>query len=112
MSRPELSPRVAELVELLGRRTALALCRAGGLIYVPMTLRPRTRLVQMIGTQGTAKLQGRYAGQNIKLPRLAALDRAARDAEIRRQAAAGVPKPEIALLSGLSVRQLHNILNR
>lgn len=112
MSQSELSPRVAELAKLLGRRTALALCRAGGLIYVPVRLNPRTRLVQMIGPQGTAKLQERYAGQHLKLPRLAALDRAARDAEIRRLAAEGMTKPEIALRHSMSVRQVRNVLNR
>lgn len=110
MSQLELSPRVAELAQMLGRRTALALCRAGGLIYVPVKLSQRTRLVQMIGPQGTAKLQERYAGRNIKLPKLVAIDRAKRNAEIRQNAAAGVSHMVLASTFSLTDRQIRNIL--
>jgi len=106
----ELSPMVAELVELLGKRTALALCRAGGLIYVPTRTTSRARLVRMIGPAATAKLQARWAGRQIHLPRLVALDRHARDAEIRRLSAEGVPKADIALRHGISVRHVRNVL--
>lgn len=105
----EFSPLVAELVALIGRRAALALCRAEREIYIPSRTGSRARLVRLIGPSATAKLQSRWAGRQIQLPTLAAIDRAGRDAEIREQHAAGIPKTEIALSYGLSVRQVRNI---
>lgn len=97
---------------MLGRRTALALCRAGGLIYVPIKLNPRTRLVRMIGLQSTAKLQRRWAGMHLNLPKLAAMDRAKRDAEIHKLNEQGVSRHEIARQHGLTMRQIFNIIRR
>lgn len=106
----ELSPMVARLVELLGKRTALALCRAGGAVYVPSRMNSKCRLARMIGPAATAKLMQFYAGQQITLPKLAARDRAARDAEIRAMAAAGATGAQIAMKHSLSTRQVRNIL--
>jgi hypothetical protein len=112
VSKPDLSPLAARLVELLGKRTAEVLFRTGGKVYVPTRVNPNCRLARMIGTANTAKLMQHYAGRHLDMPQLTAQARAKRNAEIKRLSAAGVPKPEIALLSGLSVRQLHNILSR
>lgn len=111
MSPSELSPLAAHLVELLGRRTAQALCRVGGQVYVPSRHNPNCRLARMIGTGNTAKLMQFYAGRHLDLPKLAAVDRAKRNAEIHRMAAEGVPRPEIALRHGLTVRMVRRILS-
>jgi Mor family transcriptional regulator len=108
----EFSPLVAELVALIGRRAALALCRAEREIYIPSRTGSRARLLRLIGPGATAKLMTRWAGRQIQLPTLAAIDRAARDAEIVAQCAAGIPKTRVALTNGLSVRQVRNILAR
>lgn len=110
MSKPELSPLATRLVELLGKRTAEVLFRTGGKVYVPTRVNPNCRLARMIGTANTAKLMQHYAGRHLDMPQLTAQARAKRNAEIKRLSAAGVPKPEIALLAGLSVRQIGNVL--
>lgn len=115
MSRSELlSPLAMELTQLIGKRTAMALLRAAGgrTVYVPSKPSSRTRLATMIGPTATAKLQGRWGGQNIMLPTLAAIDRAKRDAEIRQQAAEGMSRPDISKLHSLSMRHICNILRR
>lgn len=106
----EFSPLVAELVALIGRRAALALCRTGGEIYIPTRIGSRARLVRLIGPGATSKLQAKWAGRQMKLPTLAAINRDNRNDEIKRQAAAGKSIAELALLTGLSVRHIRNIL--
>lgn len=113
MAQPEqLSPLAARLVELLGKRTAQVLLRVGGQIYVPSRINPNCRLARMIGLTNTVKLMQFYAGRHLDLPKMAAHARGKRNAEIEKLAADGVPKVDIAMLSGLSVRQVRNILGR
>lgn len=80
-------------------------------IYVPARINPNCRLARMIGTANTAKLMQHYAGRNLYLPKMAAVERSKRNAEIHCLAAEGIPQPEIALRHGLTVRMVRRILN-
>ncbi len=112
MTEVKFSPLVDELVCLIGRRKAIALCRAGGggQVYVPPRMNTRTRLVAMLGPADAAKLIERWPGQELQLPKLVAHDRAKRDAEIMQQAANGMTRAEIARRHELTTRQVANIL--
>lgn len=110
MSRSEFSPVVAELVAMLGKRKAFALCRAGDVVYVPVTLNSRARLLQMLGAVDAAKLIARWGGQQLQLPNLIAIDKGRRNAEIRLSVANGAKVKEVARQHGLSVRQVRNVL--
>ncbi len=109
-----LSPLVLELIDMIGKRTTMALLRAAGgqLIYVPRKLTANTKLAQMVGLQATHRMMTRWSGQQIRLPGLAATDRAKRDMVIKRNAAAGQPIDRLAAQNGLTVRQIYNILSR
>ncbi len=109
------TPSPQELAELLGsRRAANALLQASGgkMLYVPTRLRTETKLARMIGLHATHRLMSRWAGQQLRLPGLAAKQRAQRDLQIKRQVAAGTSPDQLARLHGLTVRHIYNILSR
>lgn len=107
-----LPPIARELVEILGYRTAMALCRSAGgsAVFVPRRADSDCRLVELIGKGNVAKLIHRFGGKEIKLPNLAAMERADRDAMIRELHAQGVPQVKLALRFGLTPRQVRNII--
>ncbi len=110
--KPELPPVAAHLVDLLGKRLALALMSSTtrGNVYVPLRPKPSSNLVQTIGMAATLRLCEVYGGRTIHIPQCAATRRAKRDAEIRSLAADGVPQAEIARRFALTDRQVRNVL--
>lgn len=108
------TPTIEELAHLMGsRRAANALLQVAGgqMLYVPTRLRAETKLARMIGLHATQRLMNQWAGQQLRLPGLAAKMRFQRDAKIR-QAAAGTSPDQLARQYGLTVRQIYNILSR
>ena len=111
-----LPPNAAKLSELIGSDNAIALIELarnnGGrcYVYVPIRPRPSNQIAKLIGIEAAIKLSKAYGGQDIVIPKCRAIDRAQRTAEIKRMAADGMTRANIARHFGMSVRQVSNLL--
>lgn len=111
-----IPPVAAKLADVIGSDNTMALLHHArcdeGRRFVRVPLRPRRGqvIVELIGMEAAAKLSNEYGGRVIHLPKLKAIDRAQRDAEIKRMAAEGLSKAEIASRFGITARQVGNLL--
>lgn len=98
-----------ELAELLGEQSLAALCaaRGGRRAYIPRSIRPGHWLAELLGPEAAERLAFHYGGCRIDIPRLS---REARNARIRDLRRRGWGVDRIASASGLSGRQVRNIL--
>lgn len=111
----QLPPLALKIADLIGNDNTLALlhhARFDGRSFVRVPIRPRPGQViaGLIGMEAAAKLSNEYGGKVIRLPKITAIDRAQRDAEIKRMAAEGMTKVEIANRFGITARQVGNLL--
>lgn len=112
----QLPPMAAKLADLIGSDNAIALiehARQGKgkrHIYVPLRPKPESNLVQVIGIEAAKTLAQVYGGQEIQIPKCKVIDRAQRTAEIKRMAADGMTRVNIAKHFGMSARQVWNLL--
>ena len=113
--RALVPPLVAEWMDLMGVLPTLALVRAypGVQMKVPLGHKPGVmsrRLATLLGDTAAELFMFRYGGEHITVPSCAGLARALRDAEITAAYDRGDKLHEIALATGLTVRQLRYIL--
>ncbi len=109
----DLSPRLRELVEIIGLPAAVKLieARGGTRLYVPRKAEEDRLLVRLIGRPAAAKLMRRYGGDVIELDRgvrgLRAVRNRAIIAESEHRSAM-----QLALKYQLTERQVWKILER
>lgn len=98
-----------ELAELLGEQGLAALCaaRGGRRAYIPCSIRPGHWLAELLGPEAAERVAFHYGGCRIDIPRLSRNARNARIRDLRRR---GWSVDRIASGSGLSRRQVRNIL--
>jgi len=111
------SGRYAEMVELIGREAALALCRkyGGQVIYTPAPdrLSENHPLVKTIGWEAAVKLAGSWQGSTCALPYgPEAGIRNELQAQVLDLAGQGISVNGIAKLTGLTNRAVRRIKNR
>lgn len=112
----QLPPMAAKLADLIGSDNAIALIEQARQgkgkrhIYVPLRPKPENNLVQVIGMEAAKKLAQVYGGQEIQIPKCKVIDRAQRTAEIKRMAADGITRVNIAKHFGMSARQVWSLL--
>ena len=102
----------AELLEALGPEGLRLLVAAyGGVrVRVHAAPRPESDLAHALGEDSYRRLQTRYAGEEIGVPRLA-LDQAQRRSErVRAMAADGLTQATIARTEGISLRWVQCLL--
>lgn len=119
----ELPESVAEIAEVIGREAALFLigqlptCYAGKaghksnrvILYVPKTLKPDHRLVQILGWHDALKLARWFGGEILQPANCQDLYRKFRDAEITRMLSHGVKPARIAEMMNVSERHVRNL---
>lgn len=111
----QLPPNAAKLAELIGSDNAIALIdlarNNGGrcFVYVPVSPRAGSEIAKLIGIEAVRKLAQVYGGQDIEIPKCAAIDRAQRHAEVQRLASSGMTNRNIAASVGLTVRHVSNL---
>lgn len=111
----DLPPRLAQLAETIGLSATLALveCRGGTKIYVPEHAAPEHWLARIIGLPALQRLVAVHRCDMLEVDRAAAAVRAARDRDIVARYATGHESTAVlALASGLTQRQIFNILAR
>lgn len=107
----DLPPSVAEIADVLGRAKALTLAGAcGGVLYVPQRLTPDHKIVRIVGQEAGDKLVQVYGGCVVYLATCAKLRAGWRNDAIRKWAAQGVTRRALAELTGLTERQVLNVL--
>ena len=102
-----------EFAVLIGLAGTLRIVETyGGVrLYVPKTVDGDHDLVKLIGIEAARKLAAEYGGElHMDIPRAVAATRAARDACIHADRAAGMTHRELALKYKLTERQIRNIL--
>ena len=98
-----------ELRGLLGEEGLAALCaaRGGRRAYIPRSICPGHWLAELLGPEAAGRMAFRYGGCRIDVP---SLSREARNARIRDLRRRGWSLGRIASSSGLSGRQVRNVL--
>lgn len=113
-SRAALSPRLAELSQIIGLPAALSLVaeRGGTRIYVPSSATSEHWLASVIGLNGLERLVAAYACDYLDIDRATTVERAARNHRIVTERRAGATVGALALKYKLTARQIANILAR
>lgn len=108
----QLPPSAAEIVSVVGVEAALRLVEAwGGVrLYVPQQMTEDHDLVNLLGGDSADQLASRFGGERIQVPRCLQALRAMRNARIRRARHDGATPAELALIHGLTERQIYAIL--
>jgi hypothetical protein len=109
----DLPASVAQLARVIGRDQALALAGScqNGRIYVPRSPGPNHRLTQLIGQEAAGKIARQWGGEIIYMAKCHEVKIKFRNSAIRRWAAEGRTRRELADLAGLTERQIDNILH-
>ena len=104
-----LPPLARELAECLGLDATLTLVQqwGGARVWVPAA--PSPAWVELLGAEAAAALCGRFALEQLDVPRCVAQVRAARDRAIVAALAEGKTLNEVALAFRLTRRQIVNI---
>ncbi len=108
-----LPPILQEIAELIGLPATLKLVKAygGTRLYVPKRFDPDHPIVKLIGHELAARLFERFGGQDqFDVPKAMIAVKAARDATIRAQRRDGYTHARLAVLHGITERQVRNIL--
>lgn len=112
----QLPGTVAKIAAMIGHEKAMLLVEhaysdgATGFVYFPRIPQPGQCLVSLVGIEASRKLADAFGGTTLKLPKCQAIQRAQRNAEVRRMVAAGASVHTIARTFHLTVRQVRNVL--
>ena len=118
-----LPASVQEIAEVIGREPALYLigqlptCYAGTdgkrstrvILYVPKSLKPDHRLVEILGWERARKLADWFGGEILQPANCQEVYRNWRDREARRMAGEGLPLAQLAEILDVSERHIRNI---
>ena len=119
----DLPNSVREIAEVIGREAAMYLigqlptCYAGKvghrshrvILYVPKTLKPNHRLVEILGWHTALKLVGAFGGEILCPANCREIYAQFRDREIQRMLADGAKPAQVADLMGVSERHARNL---
>jgi hypothetical protein len=124
-ARAGLPASVEEIAEVIGRERALYLigklprCRPPSgegrtqvILYVPKTITPDHRLVQILGQEDAERLVEAFGGEILKPGTCRQIYRVYRDQGIVRAVNDGVPTAMVAAWFGLSSRHVLNVLEK
>lgn len=106
------SPVLDALIAGMGLPATLKLAawRGGMRLYVPNPMPPDHELVQRLGHEAAQWLSREFAGTKLMVPKASAYLRAARNARMREQHAAGVSIRQLCQQEGLYESQVCRIL--
>lgn len=118
-----LPESVQEIAEVIGRDAALYLigqlptCYAGTaghrshrvILYVPKTLKPNHRLVEILGWNTALQLVKGFGGEILQPANCREIYAQFRDREIQRMLADGAKPAQVADLMGVSERHVRNL---
>lgn len=113
LPRHLLPPKLLEIAEYCGDKTAMALLEnyGGGHLCVPQQVDILHRLSEILGMAAANAFCQAFAGEIIQVPKAAKAIRALRNAEIRRLRNEGEPLFNVARKVGLTERQVLTICN-
>lgn len=113
LPRHLLPPKLLEIAEYCGDKTAMALLQnyGGGHVCVPQQVDALHRLSQVLGVVAATQFCQAFGGETIQIPKAAAAFRVMRNAEIRRLRRAGEPLFNVARQFGLTERRILTICN-
>ena len=118
-----LPASVQEIADVIGRETALYLigqlptCYAGTdgkrstrvILYVPKSLKPNHRLVEILGWERANKLVEGFGGEILQPANCQEVYRRFRDTEAKRLVADGLTAAQLAEVMAVSERHIRNI---
>lgn len=117
MSRPalileDLPPVAQQLAQATDLNAVGEFCRrfGGATVSIPTTYRPGSMLEREVGPVLARALVALFGGRPLQVPRLAAVERRARDDSIRADRAAGLTHNRLAVKYGITARQVCRIL--
>ena len=107
----DLPPSVAEIADVIGRQKALVLAGAcGGVLYVPQRLTQDHKIAKLVGMEAGNRLVASFGGCVVYIATCAKLRASWRNDAIKRWHEDGVPKRALSELTGLTERQINNVL--
>lgn len=113
LPRHLLPPKLLEIAEYCGDKTAMALLQhyGGGHICVPQQVDALHQLSQVLGMVAATVFCQAFGGETIQIPKAAKAFRALRNAQIRQLRKEGEPLFNVARKFGLTERQILTICN-
>ncbi|MGQ3289023.1 hypothetical protein [Sphingopyxis sp.] len=113
---------IQEIAEVIGEENAVHLIKSlptyneGGttrtILYVPKSLKPNHRLVEILGWETASKLVEGFGGEILKPANANSIERRDRDALIVRLANDDMKPVDISKAVNITARQVRNILRR
>lgn len=105
-----LTPQLKLWVRRAGLTATLAFVKArGGTPFKFPAAAAGSVLEEIVGLDAAEVFVGLYGTQTVNVPKADQILRQIRDAEIRRERAAGTSRSRLALKNGLTTRQIDNI---